>query len=289
MTSMAYGRNALVDEPDMPAEDAYDICHELLKGVENYHRYYQDFYFQLEKPLFQNWSNTAQAHLIKGTFYVQYAWRARGNSTAEKVAEDAWKLFGERLEIAANALETAWKLDPSDVRIPTEMLGVELGQGKGPEREELWFQRAMALNTNAYEACHAKLTYLQPKWHGSAEQMLAFGKECVDSTAWGGRVPLILADAHEALAYYVPKAERADYWKQPQVWPDVRASYEKFFLLNPEALGWRHNYARVAYWCEAWKDLNKQIPLLGEVNEEFFGGPAEFQKMVRLAKEHGAN
>jgi hypothetical protein len=271
----------------MPAEEAFQICHDLLEPVENIRNYYENFYFAVEKPLFQNWSNTAPALLIKGSFYVNYAWHARGNTTAAKVTEEGWKLFGERLEIAANALETAWKLDPSDGRIANEMLGVELGQGKGREREELWFKRAMALYTNNYDACHAKLTYLQPKWHGSAEAMLAFGKECVDSEVWGGRVPLILADAHEALAYYVPQAGRADFWKQPQVWRDVKAAYEKFFLLNPDAISWRHNYARYAFWCEAWDDLNKQIPLLGEVNYDYFGGREEYERMVRLGKERG--
>ena len=29
---------------------------------------------------------------------------------------------------------------------------------------ELWFQRAMELNPNDYDACNYKLLYLEPKW-----------------------------------------------------------------------------------------------------------------------------
>ena len=64
------------------------------------------------------------------------------------------------------------------------------------------------------------------------------------------------------------------------------ANLEKFFTLNPEEKGWRHNYALYAYRAEQWDDLNRQLPLLGEINYEFFGGKDQYDKMVRLAKEH---
>jgi hypothetical protein len=72
------------------------------------------------------------------------------------------------------------------------MITVELGQGRGRPRMEQWFQRAMSLSPNYYEACYAKLHYLQPKWFGSNEDMLEFAGECVNSSKWGGHVPLIL-------------------------------------------------------------------------------------------------
>jgi len=108
----------------------------------------------------------------------------------------------------------------------------------------------------------------------------------VNSKKWGGYVPLILRDVHEALVKYVEKDQRTNYWKRPEVWKDIKAAFEKFFALNPQETRWRHNYALYAYRAEQWADLNRQIPLLGEINYEFFGGKDEFDKMVRLAKEH---
>jgi hypothetical protein len=70
------------------------------------------------------------------------------------------------------------------------------------------------------------------------------------------------------------------------VWKDINAAFDKFFTLNPQETGWRHNYALYAYKAEQWKVLNSQIPLLGEINYEYFGGKDEYDKMVRLAKEH---
>ena len=163
---------------------------------------------------------------------------------------------------------------------------LELGQGKGRERMELWFRRAMEIAPNNYEACTAKLYYLEPKWYGSPDEMLRFGRECVASEKWNGSVPLVLVDAHETLATYARRTGETNYWKRAEVWPDLKSSFEKFFTLDPEASSWRHNYARYAYWCGQWESLNEQIKLLGEVNYDYFGGRAEFDKMVKLAAEH---
>ena len=167
------------------------------------------------------------------------------------------------------------------------MLRVELGQGKSRDRMELWFSRAMGIDTNSDAACYEKFLYVQPMWYGNPEEMLVFGRECAASTKWGGQVPLMLVTAHEWLSgWNKDAAAKQQYWKNPAVWQDVKMAYEKFFKLNPSETGWRHNYARHAYWAEQWDDLNKQLPLLGKVNYEYFGGKLEFDKMAAEAARH---
>jgi hypothetical protein len=202
------------------------------------------------------------------------------------VTANGRKLFEERLAEAEKALDKAWKLNPKDERIACQMITIELGQGRSRSRMEMWFKRATDLNPNYWDAFEAKLYYLEPKWYGSQEDMLEFGRECVDSKKWGGHVPLILKEAHEKIVKYVPPKEQPGYWKRPEVWKDINAAFEKFFKLNPEEIGWRHNYALYAYKAEQWDVLNREIPLLGEINYEFFGGKDEYEKMVRVAKEH---
>jgi hypothetical protein len=119
------------------------------------------------------------------------------------------------------------------------------------------------------------------------EDMLNFGRECVENKDWGGRVPIILSVAHDRICHqYIEKSEQANYWKQPEVWPDIQAAFDRFFELNPDAIGWYHNYAWYAYHAEQWNKLNELIPKLGTVNYKYFGGEEEFNKMLRLAKEH---
>ncbi len=278
--------NETVKDNAMPSVEVYEACDQLLQAVQNNNSQYEEFYQAFEPIIFKNWPSDPSLFLLKGTFYTDYAWHARGRSYADKVTDQGWRLFGERLVEAEKALGKAWYLNPRDARIACKMITVELGQGKGRPRMEMWFKRATDLNPNNYDAFEAKLYYLQPKWHGSPEDMLEFGRECVKSKKWGGHVPLVLRDAHESLAKYLEKDERADYWKRPEVWKDIKAAFEKFFTLNPEENGWRHNYALYAYRAEQWDDLNRQLPLLGEINYEFFGGREQFDNMVRLAKEH---
>jgi hypothetical protein len=278
--------NEAVKDKAMPAVEAYEACDELLRAVKSNKRQFEEFYQAFEPVIFKNWPSDASLYLLKGTFYKDYAWHGRGGSYADKVTDEGWRLFAERLDEAEKALGKAWELNPRDERIACKMISVELGQGKGRRRMEMWFKRATDLNPNYYDAFEAKRYYLEPKWHGSPEDMLEFGRQCVNSEKWGGHVPLILRDAHESLVKYLEKSEQADYWKRPEVWKDIKASFEKFFTLNPEEKGWRHNYALYAYRAEQWDDLNRQLPLLGEINYEFFGGKDEYDKIVRLAKEH---
>lgn len=278
-----------LSDTNIPNRDIYEACRGLMENLRYNQSGYPSTFAQLEPQLFRRSADEPLFHLLKGTFHINHAWDARGIGFAPSVSERNWQLFSERLALAQAALERAWSLDPSNPEIANAMLRVELGQGRGRDRLETWFTRALALDTNDYAACSTKLIYLQPKWHGSAEELLAFGRECARSTAWGGRIPLILVDTHEALANTLQRGERPAYWKNPSVWPDLKSAYDKFFALNPDAVGWHHNYARHAYWSEQWATLEQQLKLFGPTNYDFFGGRAEFEKMTALAGKQGTS
>lgn len=278
--------NEALRDKSMPVREAYDACEQLLTVVKQNPAQYERFYRSFETNLFNNWPSDESIYLLKGIFYLKYAWNGRGGEYAPKVTDKGWELFATRLAEAEKALNKAWELDPHDARIAREMITLELGQGKGRPRMELWFKRATDLDPNYYDAFEAKRYYLEPKWYGSPEDMLEFGRECVNSKKWGGHTALILRDAHESLARYLDEADRPAYWKQPSVWKDIHAAFEKFFELNPDEIGWHHNYALYAYRAEQWDELNRQLPLLGEVNYEFFGGRQKYDKMVQEAKAH---
>jgi hypothetical protein len=284
---MAANLMTVLSDKTTPPEEAYQACSEALYEFSGSKSRYEDCYNKIEQPLFKNWPRESASWLLKGEAYIQMAWFARGNGYANTVTADAQKLFGEHLDEADKALNQAWKLNPKDYRIPLQMMEVELGQGKGRDTMELWFDRAMELDPDDYEACSSKLNYLEPKWYGSTDDMLEFGRECVQNTNWGGRVPLILVDAHYNICNgYIDQSQRTNYWSQPDVWADVKSAYERFFELNPDAISYYYNYAWYAYHAEDWDKLNELIPKLGPVNYSYFGGEDEFNKMVQLAKDH---
>jgi len=274
-------------EGDMPIGEVDEACHAMFGVIENNQKQYEDFFDSIENSLSKNWPDEASACLVKGEAYIKKAWFARGNGYANTVTAERFKLFKEHLTAAEAALNHAWQLNPGDSRIPVKMLTVAMGQGQGRDQMELWFGRAMKLDPNSYEACSAKLFYLEPKWYGSTAAMLAFGRECATNQAWGGHIPLIILDAHKSIQrQYVDGSQKNDYWKQPEVWSDLKPAFDRFFELNPEAISWYHDYAWYAYRAGQWDTLNKIIPKLGPINYPYFGGKDEFDKMVRLAKEH---
>ena len=288
-----YRRQAITNLADvladktMPIGEVDDACHEMFRIVEVNQKQYEDCYNLIEGSLFKNWPDESAIWLIKGEAFIKKAWFARGGDYADKVTDEGWRLFKENLEIAESSLNRAWKLNPKDPRIAVKMMWIELGQGQGRDRMELWFKRAMKLDPTDYDACSIKCLYLEPKWYGSIEEMLSFCRECVQNKQWGGQVPLILVDAHwDVPLYYLEGPEKTNYWMRPEVWPDIKAAYDRYFELHPNAIVYYHNYASYAYRCEQWDALNELIPKLGPVNYKFFGGREEFDKMIQLAKEH---
>jgi len=200
--------------------------------------------------------------LLKGQVYTDYAWDARGKGWASSVTKEGWKKMYERLAEAETALMAAWKKNPDDPRAPTLMLGVELGQAKGREVLETWYKRAMAADPDNADACRKKMYYLEPKWHGSQEDMLAFGRELLAAGNWEARLPFQLVDAHLALAGYADKKET--YYKDDRVWKDFQAVYEGYLKRHPDAIWDRTFYAKLACWCERWREAKALFDVLGD-------------------------
>jgi hypothetical protein len=280
-----------IQDKTLPVEEVYEVCHYALQLATGSANGYARLYNDMEGPLFSNWPNAPTSWLLKGESYLQMAWLARGTGYANNVTQEGWKSFGERLVTARSALEKAWQLNPKNPRIPTLMIRVDEAQQKSRDDMELWFNRAMTLDPNNYEACKNKLHYLYPQWYGSRDEMIAFGRECVASTNWGGYVPMILVDAHTDCNTYSQDSDEVKqaYWKQPDVWPDIKAAYDRFFEIKPNATDIYKNYAWYAYHAEQWDAFNELVPKVRPVDYNFFGGADEFNKMVQLAKEHASN
>ena len=230
---------ALADRT-MPPAEAYDACHEILEVWENRKERYSFLYHTFEEQFPAEWKNDPMILLLKGEAYVKMAWHARGNGYVNSVTDAGWKLFADRLDVAEKALTNAWELDPKEPRIALKMMNVELGQGEGRERMELWFHRAMELDPKYYDACSLKLYYLEPKWYGSIEDMLAFGRECVQNTNWGGHIPLILMDAHVTIhKEFAEESRKANYWEElPVSGRTLKSAFDRFLELNPKEISW---------------------------------------------------
>jgi hypothetical protein len=226
--------------------------------------------------------------VIKGDAYVSYAWDARGCGWANSVTEAGWGLMRERLKAASEALEKAWALNPQDSLAAQNMIGVELGQGQGRERMEMWFKRAMEANPYDHEACHKKIYYLEPKWYGSDEEMLAFGRACLKTRRWETRIPFILVDTHMSLAEN-REENKQDYYLTPNVWEDIKSVYEPYLKFYPDNYPDMSMYAKLACYCRQWEAANRLFTALGDnVVVTSFANRKEMEQLKAQAARPGA-
>lgn len=237
-------------------------------------------------PLEKERPKSNLAWVLRGRVYTEAAWDARGRGWASSVTEEGWKGMAKRLAAAEEALAKAHAMDPADPEPPTQMLVVELGQGKGADVMEAWFRKAMIADPDNMKACNHKMYYLEPKWHGSPGDMLAFGRELLEAGNWEARLPYQLIDAHLTLAGY--QKDQAAYWKADDVWKDVQAVYLAALKRDPKADFDRSWYARLASWCGRWKEAKEQFDLLGErAVVRAFKDQAELDRLRAEAAEKG--
>jgi LSD1 subclass zinc finger protein len=230
--------------------------------------------------------NSSILATYEGTFYTSYAWDSRGSGWANTVTPEGWKGFHERLAKADASLMRAWDLDNSNAQGPTAMLTVEMGQGQGRVRLENWFEKAMKADPDNIEACERKLLYLQPKWYGSEDDALGFGRECLRTGNWQARLPFILVQAHEQLAGGPGAA--GNYFQRPGVWDDIRAVFTGFLERNPKSATERSRFAMYACKCGAWDEANRQFTQLGNQVEWWpFGSVQEMERLHQEAVQRG--
>jgi hypothetical protein len=230
-------------------------------------------------------------HLFSGNRLIDSAWEARGGGWANTVTPEGWRLFGERLEAARRELEEAWRLDPDDPRPGARLIVVHMGLSTGRNAMETWFRRAVAADPDDWTAYNNKLYYLEPKWHGSHDEMIAFGRECLDTQNWRAGIPFMLVDAHETVARQDggPGVDAKAYYADPAVWRDVRAVFDGHLVNAPDDVRRRSQFARYATLAERWPEADAQFRILGD-NADYapFGGKGTYdylrRKAARLAK-----
>jgi hypothetical protein len=116
---------------------------------------------------------------------TRYAWHARGSDWANKVKEEAWVLFGERLASARAILEQSKSMKPCPGWW-TVRLRVARGQGEEPADFESLFREAKNAEPKYVFHDQARAVYLLPRWHGEpGEWEAAAEKEIENSDGLG--------------------------------------------------------------------------------------------------------
>lgn len=200
---------------------------------------------------------SAVLQMLRARFLVDYAWDARGGKTVDQTTPNALRVFEERLQTAGDEVRKLLAMDPASPAIAPMMLTVQLGCDSDREQMESWFRYGLAVDPGNGSLWFTRLHHLEPRWHGSAEEMLEVGAEALATKQWAYRVPFVLAFAHHQLADGNP-----DYFT-PAVCHDIRNVYGPFLEKYPDAHYERSGYAYLLYQCGDYTGANREIKRLG--------------------------
>jgi hypothetical protein len=146
----------------------------------------------IEKSKMASWLKD----FYKGEKALDLAWKLRGSGFANTVTEEGWQGFYLNLNKAKTYFYNSWKANPQVPFAASKMIGVTMA-GAGVDGLTLrdWFDRATEACFDHIESYTAMLHAYKPRWGGSHELMLAFGKACADTRRYDTQVPSVLNHA----------------------------------------------------------------------------------------------
>lgn len=174
---------------------------------------------------------SSRALACRAASRVEWAWQARGNSYADQVPQSAWKVFGERLELARQDVQRAMELDPKNAFAPAVGVKVAMGLSLGRDQAEAYVAAAEAADPTEFEAHLNMLTFLLPRWFGEPGELLAWARRKA-AAAPHKNLHWVVAQAHG----WVALDEGPTYWDRPEVNAELTASYEAVLEDFPQSI-----------------------------------------------------
>jgi hypothetical protein len=202
--------------------------------------------------------------LFRGDFWFGYGWEARTTAFAGAVPKGGFEAFETRLAVARKALDQAWQLQPGLGAAARSLVAIDKGVGGDRATMELWFDRAMKADGDDRSTCWSKLDWLDPKWHGSAEEMLAFGRACRDTKNWRTGITLLVGDAHWRIASRLPGKGQVEYMTLPEVWADIQPVYDEYLKHHPNDDIARSKFAMFCYLGGHYREAEAQFAAVGD-------------------------
>jgi hypothetical protein len=227
--------------------------------------------------------------LLRGNFWLMYGWEARTKAFAPDVPAGGFETLEERLGVAKEALEEAWRVRPDDARAAVFLLDIDKSVGGDRATMELWFERALKANGDDRRACWSKLDWLDPKWHGSVEDMLAFGRACRDTKNSRTGITLLVADAHWRIACMLGGEKQPKYLAMPEVWADIQSVYDEYLKHHPVDDVARSKFATFCYLSAHYREAEVQYVALGDHLTQWSEFPYVPLNQLKQNRERNAN
>lgn len=236
----------------------------------------------LDWNFFINDKDNPMGPALKGEYYVDYAWNARGSGWGDTVSPEAMELMGKRLAQARQTLEPLYDKYPNEGMIPYAMMNVVLGEGKPRDEMELWFQRGIKADPYNFGIYMDKRWYLFPRWYGSDESVRQFGLECAASDNWAAKIPMIYVESLTDAASRNPSI-----YARPEIWEPLEKVYRGYLERYPDSIHYRSLFAISAVQGGHWDVANEQFKILGDEGDEGAFKEIDYGKIKKLAASRG--
>lgn len=218
--------------------------------------------------------------LVQGARYYEDAWAARGHAFGDKVTEEGWKGYHERLEKARNDLLESWRARP-DRPEAAEQLCAIAAEEDGAEAVRLWFDRVVAAEIDYLPAYWNMIRASQTRWGGDPDALVRFARECYETRRFDTDVPLMAFEALERMEKdRIDEAARArgvKWWARLKQRPEsvyrtdeiyrlVAAVLDGYLQGNArvqDASRFEAIYAAVAYKAGRYEDARKHLRASG--------------------------
>ena len=224
-----------------------------------------DKHIDLMHSVLNEWcSKNPDSHipwLVRGRFYIEWAWSIRGGSWAKDVQREALSRFEEKLKMAKEDMDQSFKLNPNDPNSSYGLLIIAKGLGYPKDIMEQYYQNGIKTCPWHYGLHSQKLDYLTPKWHGSTDEMFEFANQCLALSAQYPWLGVIMAEAYEEEHKYNEKKENV--LGREDVWPIIERIYTVLSDKYPDNLRIPFYYAYHAYLAQKDDIAMKQFEAIG--------------------------
>ncbi len=214
------------------------------------------------------------SYLLRGNFYIDFAWADRGNKFSDKVLPQAWEVFKNRLELGRDDLLKAAELNSASAEPWIALMTAYRGLS-APLKIEECFQKAVAIDPKHFAAYHMMMTAKMEKWFGTNEEMFDFARKTYEEHKDDPVFAFLMIQANDETAKraaLLSDGKRSDYYKIPINYKAVRSLIDEILRVYPrsiKALTWS---ATIEYFLGNYAAAYKATEAMGnEVDEDIWG------------------
>ncbi len=220
-----------------------------------------DSMWRLHEQIYRDWETkfpkSITAQVSHAQFMADYAWQARGSDYADKVTEEGWRLFRERLATAHTILDQSKSLAPCPVWW-TARLKVALGQSEEPAAHEALYLEACKSEPQFFAYDLSRAYYLLPRWHGEPGDWEAAAEKAIDREGGLG---------HESYARVVNEQARFydNVFKESKAsWRKAKKGFEEMRSRYPDSKEILNTYCRMASFAGDREQAKKLFIEIGD-------------------------